>query len=75
LLELKRTLTERCRPEAVGSVTGRAALEALQAGRYGRVDLLIYTYNNGNEPMEIDGRVRQLHCVLNANRVGLSARL
>ena len=62
LNELVHTLTKRCRPEAAEDEEGRAALVALQAGQYGQVDILIYTYSNGNALMETDGKVRLLQC-------------
>ena len=72
LLELLTSLRERCRLDAVKGVAERGALAALQAGRYRHTDLVVWTYNNGNEPCDADGTVSHLPgsipllCVLHA---------
>ena len=59
LLELKETLLCRCRPEDLQAPAQRAALAALQAGTNGEhVELLVITFNNGNDPCTIDMAVR-----------------
>ena len=72
LLELLTTLRERCRPNAPYGVAGQAALAALQAGLY-RADLLSWTYGNGNEPCDADGKVGFVHARFMHARFILSA--
>ena len=57
LLELLTSLSQRCRLDAVEGAAERGALAALQAGRYTHADILVWTYNNGNEPCDADGKV------------------
>ena len=72
LLELLTSLSQRCRLDAVEGAAERGALAALQAGRYRHTDLVVWTYNNGNEPCDADGTVSHLPgsipllCVLHA---------